>query len=36
MLRSISKQRWALIGESGVDELRDARMGGKLGANIAQ
>jgi len=36
MLRSISNQRWAMIKESGVDELRDARMGGKLGANIAQ
>ena len=36
MLRSISDQRWKMIKESGVDELRDARMGGKLGANIAQ
>jgi hypothetical protein len=36
MLRAISNQRHALIHETGVSELRDMGVAGKLGSNIAQ
>jgi hypothetical protein len=36
MLRAISDQRHALMRETGVSELRDMGVAGKLGANIAQ
>lgn len=36
MLRAISKQRHALLKETGVSDLRDMGVAGKLGANIAQ
>lgn len=36
MLRSIAEQRRVFLRTTGVDELRDAGVAGKLGANIAQ
>lgn len=36
MLRAVSKQRHALSQETGVSDLRDMGVAGKLGANIAQ
>ncbi len=36
MLRTISEQRRVFLRTSGVDELRDAGVAGKLGPNIGQ
>jgi hypothetical protein len=36
MLRTISEQRRVFLRTSGVDELRDAGVAGKLSPNIGQ